>query len=82
MASEGDEDGMRHIYKVRDMYLDEDSWQCRWPISTITVISCIDVVVAHGNYYEVPTQWDTLEVFHDLQSLSLSRQGLDNQRYV
>ncbi len=38
------------------------------------------VAVAHGlNYYEVPTQWNTLEVFHDLQSRRYLVMGLDNQ---
>ena len=73
-------DGMRHIYKVRDMYLDEDSWQ----VSIADLYDNRDqlyrVAVAHGlNYYEVPTQWDTLEVFHDLQSRRYLAMGLDNQ---
>lgn len=73
-------DGMRHIYKTRVMYLDEDSWQ-------VSIADLYDnrnelyrVAVAHGlNYYEVPTQWDTLEVFHDLQSRRYLAMGLDNQ---
>ncbi|HAY93784.1 DUF1329 domain-containing protein, partial [Shewanella sp.] len=73
-------DGMRHIYKVRDMYLDEDSWQ----VSIADLYDNRDqlyrVAVAHGlNYYEVPAQWDTLEVFHDLQSRRYLAMGLDNQ---
>lgn len=73
-------DGMRHIYKTRVMYLDEDSWQ----VSIADLYDNRDelyrVAVAHGlNYYEVPAQWDTLEVFHDLQSRRYLAMGLDNQ---
>ncbi|MCE9684733.1 DUF1329 domain-containing protein [Shewanella sp. AS16] len=72
--------GMRHIYKVRDMYLDEDSWQ----VSIADLYDNRDelyrVAVAHGlNYYEVPTPWSTLEVFHDLQSRRYLAIGLDNE---
>ena len=39
------------------------------------------VAVAHGlNYYEVPTQWSTLEVYHDLQSRRYIAIGLDNEQ--
>lgn len=38
------------------------------------------VAVAHSmNYYEVPTHWTTLEVFHDLQSRRYIAMGLDNE---
>ncbi|MFT5755647.1 MAG: hypothetical protein ACI9LM_000358 [Alteromonadaceae bacterium] len=70
----------RHIYKKRVFFIDEDSWQ-------IAVTDIYDnrnelyrVGVAHGiNYYEVPTQWTTLEVFHDFQSRRYIAMGLDNQ---
>ncbi|MGB0946896.1 MAG: DUF1329 domain-containing protein, partial [Pseudoalteromonas marina] len=59
-------DDTRHIYKKRVFYIDEDSWQ-------VTVTDIYDnrdqlyrVAMAYGlNYYEVPTQWSTLEVYHD-----------------
>lgn len=36
--------------------------------------------MAHGlNYYEVPTHWSTLEVYHDLQSRRYIAIGLDNE---
>mgnify|MGYP000226981594 FL=1 len=36
--------------------------------------------MAHGlNYYEVPTQWSTLEVYHDFQSRRYIAMGLDNE---
>jgi len=70
----------RHTYKKRVFYIDEDSWQ-------IAVTDIYDdrnelyrVGVAHGiNYYEVPTQWSTLDVFHDLQSKRYIALGLDNE---
>ncbi|ABV87261.1 DUF1329 domain-containing protein [Shewanella pealeana] len=73
-------DGMRHIYKARTFYIDEDSWQ----VSVADLYDNRDelyrVAIAHGlNYYEVPTQWSTLEVFHDLQSRRYIAMGLDNE---
>ncbi|MCL1073221.1 DUF1329 domain-containing protein [Shewanella dokdonensis] len=73
-------EGMRHIYKTRVFYLDEDSWQ----ISVADLYDNRDelyrVVQAHAiNYYEVPVQWSTLEVYHDLQSRRYLALGLDNQ---
>ena len=61
-------------------YIDEDSWQ-------VTVTDIYDnrdqlyrVAMAYGlNYYEVPTQWSTLEVYHDLNSRRYLAIGLDNQ---
>ena len=73
-------DGMRHIYKKRTFYIDEDSWQ----VAVTDIYDNRDelyrVGVAHGiNYYDVPTQWSTLEVFHDLQSRRYIAMGLDNE---
>ncbi|MCL1078488.1 DUF1329 domain-containing protein [Parashewanella spongiae] len=72
--------GTSHLYKTRVFYIDEDSWQ----ISAADLYDNRDqlyrVAVAHGlNYYEVPTQWSTLEVFHDLQSRRYIAMGLDNE---
>ena len=72
--------GTRHTYKKRVFYIDEDSWQ----IAVSDIYDNRDelyrVAVAHGiNYYEVPTQWSTLEVFHDLQSRRYIAMGLDNE---
>ncbi|MDF0535291.1 DUF1329 domain-containing protein [Shewanella yunxiaonensis] len=72
--------GMRHIYKTRVFYLDEDSWQ----ISVADLYDNRDqlyrVAQAHAiNYYEVPVLWSTLEVYHDLQSRRYLALGLDNQ---
>ena len=73
-------DDTRHIYKKRVFYIDEDSWQ-------VTVTDIYDnrdqlyrVAMAYGlNYYEVPTQWSTLEVYHDLNSRRYLAIGLDNK---
>ena len=70
----------RHIYKKRVFYIDEDSWQ-------VVVTDIYDnrdelyrVGVSHTiNYYEVPTLWSTLDVFHDLQSRRYIALGLDNE---
>ncbi|SET11627.1 DUF1329 domain-containing protein [Thalassotalea agarivorans] len=73
-------DGTRHQYKKRVFFIDEDSWQ----IAVTDIYDNNDelyrVGVAHGiNYYEVPTQWSTLEVFHDLNSRRYIAIGLDNE---
>jgi hypothetical protein len=73
-------DNTRHTYKKRVFYIDEDSWQ----IAVADIFDNRDelyrVAVAHGlNYYEVPTQWSTLEVFHDFQSRRYITMGLDNE---
>ncbi|XQW86663.1 DUF1329 domain-containing protein [Thalassotalea piscium] len=70
----------RHTYKKRVFFIDEDSWQ----VAVTDIYDDRDelyrVGVAHGlNYYEVPTQWSTLEVFHDLQSKRYIAMGLDNE---
>lgn len=70
----------RHTYKKRVFFIDEDSWQ----IAITDIYDNRDelyrVGMAHGlNYYEVPTQWSTLEVFHDLQSRRYIALGLDNE---
>jgi hypothetical protein len=73
-------ESMRHTYQKRVFFIDEDSWQ-------IAVTDIYDsrnelyrVGVAHAiNYYDVPTQWSTLEVFHDLQARRYIAMGLDNE---
>ncbi|TYK66957.1 DUF1329 domain-containing protein [Colwellia echini] len=73
-------EGMRHIYKKRIFYIDEDSWQ----VAVTDIYDNRDelyrVGIAHTvNYYEVPTLWSTLDVFHDLQSRRYIALGLDNE---
>jgi hypothetical protein len=73
--------GMTHIYSRRVFYLDEDSWQ-------IAVADNYDLdgnlwrtSEAHAlNYYQVPVQWSTLEVYYDLEAQRYLVSGLDNQR--
>jgi hypothetical protein len=70
----------RHIYSKRRLYLDEDSWQA-------AVVDQYDgrgelwrVSLAYlKNYYELPTTWSALDVFHDLQARRYHVQGLDNE---
>ncbi|MCF6236560.1 MAG: DUF1329 domain-containing protein [Gammaproteobacteria bacterium] len=73
-------EGMRHIYKRRTFYIDEDSWQILlvdqydnrdqlWRVSEGHVI----------NYYEIPLLWTTLEVHTDLQAGRYLVMGLDNE---
>lgn len=72
--------GKRHSYSKRTFYLDEDSWQ-------IAVVDQYDrrgslwrVSMAYiKNYYEVPTTWSALDVFHDLRSGRYHVQYLDNE---
>ena len=72
---------MKHIYKRRVFYLDEDSWQ-------VSVADNYDMdgnlwrtSEAHGlNYYNVPVHWSALEVYHDLGKQRYLVSGLDNTR--
>lgn len=72
--------GARHLYSKRTFYIDEDSW-------SIAVADQYDVRgelwrVSQAflkNYYEVPTTWSALDVFHDLKSKRYHAQYLDNE---
>ena len=75
--------GMRHIYKRRTFYLDEDSWQ----ILSVDIYDNRDQLwrVSEGhviNYYEVPVIWTTLEVTTDLQAGRYLALGLDNESRI
>ncbi|WP_213608249.1 DUF1329 domain-containing protein [Pseudoalteromonas sp.] len=73
-------DDTRHIYKKRVFYIDEDSWQIHVTDIYDNRDQLYRVAMAYGlNYYEVPTQWSTLEVYHDLNSRRYLAIGLDNQ---
>ncbi|QIR14438.1 DUF1329 domain-containing protein [Shewanella aestuarii] len=73
-------EGMRHIYKTRVFYIDEDSWQVSLTDMYDNRDELYRVGTAHSiNYYEVPTHWSTLEIFHDLQSRRYLAMGLDNE---
>jgi len=70
----------RHIYKKRVFYIDEDSWQVAITDIYDNRDELYRVGISHTiNYYEVPTQWSTLDVFHDLQSRRYIALGLDNE---
>ena len=73
-------DGMRHQYKRRTFYIDEDSWQ----IVAVDIYDNRDelwrVSEGHGiNYYDVKNFWTTLELNYDLQSGRYLAFGLDNE---
>ncbi|MEY1661755.1 DUF1329 domain-containing protein [Isoalcanivorax beigongshangi] len=72
--------GQRHAYERRTFYIDADSWQ----------IAAVDQYDRRGelwrvslafikNYYEVPTQWTALDVFHDLRARRYHAQLLANE---
>lgn len=69
--------GARHIYSKRTLFLDEDSWQA-------AVVDQYDgrgelwrVSIAYlKNYYDLPTTWSALDVFHDLQARRYHVQNL------
>ena len=70
----------RHQYKKRVFYIDEDSWQ----IAATEMYDNQDQLwrtgMLHGvNYYELPVQWSTMEVIHDLKSGRYLALGLDNE---
>ncbi|MBT8131768.1 MAG: DUF1329 domain-containing protein [Gammaproteobacteria bacterium] len=74
-------DGIRHVYKRRTFYIDEDSWQ----ILAEDIYDNRDQIwrVAEGhaiNYYEVPTLWTTLDVYTDLQVGRYLALGLNNEQ--
>ena len=72
--------GVRHIYKRRTFYIDEDSWQ----ILAVDLYDNRDQLwrVSEGhaiNYYEVPTLWTTIDAHYDLQIGRYLAIGLNNQ---
>ncbi|QBY05821.1 DUF1329 domain-containing protein [Thalassotalea sp. HSM 43] len=73
-------DGTSHVYKTRVFYIDEDSWQVSVSDMYDNRDQLYRVAQAHGlNYYELPAQWSTLEVYHDLNSRRYIAIGLDNE---
>ena len=72
--------GKRHIYSKRVLYLDEDSWGAAvvdqydgrgelWRVSMAYLV----------NFYDRPTTWTGLDVYHDLQARRYHAQGLANE---
>ncbi len=73
-------EGLRHIYGKRTFYIDEDSWQVHVADMYDNRNELFRLAVAYGlNYYEVPTHWSTLEVYHDFNSRRYLAIGLDNE---
>ena len=73
-------DGMRHVYRKRVFYLDEDTWG----IAVADLYDSADdlwrVSMAYiKTYYELPVTWTTVDVFHDLKARRYHLQGLDNE---
>lgn len=76
-------DEFRHIYQKRVFFIDEDSWQIQLADMYDNRGELYRVAVAYGvNYYEVPTQWSTLDVYHDLNSRRYLAIGLDNEEQM
>ncbi|RDV26188.1 DUF1329 domain-containing protein [Alteromonas aestuariivivens] len=74
-------EGFRHIYQKRVFFIDEDSWQIQVADMYDNRGELYRVGFAYGvNYYEVPTQWSTLDVYHDLNSRRYLAMGLDNEK--
>lgn len=72
--------GISHVYGKRVFFIDEDSWQVHVADLYDARGQLYRVATAHGlNYYEVPTHWSTLEVYHDLNSRRYIAIGLDNE---
>lgn len=72
--------GLSHVYGKRVFFIDEDSWQIHVADLYDARGQLYRVATAHGlNYYEVPTHWSTLEVYHDLNSRRYIAIGLDNE---
>lgn len=76
-------EGLRHVYQKRVFFIDEDSWQVQVADMYDNRGELYKVAVAYGiNYYEVPTHWSTLDVYHDLNSRRYLALGLDNEDKV
>ncbi len=73
----------RHVYQKRVFYIDEDSWQIQVADMYDNRGELYRVGIAHGvNYYDVPTHWSTLDVYHDLNSRRYLAIGLDNEEQM
>ncbi len=76
-------DGFRHVYQKRVFFIDEDSWQIQVADMYDNRGELYRVAFAYGiNYYEVPTHWSTLDVYHDLNSRRYLAIGLDNEEQM
>ena len=72
-------DGTSHIYKRRTFYLDEDSWMALVVDKYDARDQLWRVAEQHNiNFYDIPMQYPSLEVHHDLQSGRYIAMGLRN----
>ncbi|NQD91518.1 DUF1329 domain-containing protein [Pseudomonas sp. CrR25] len=70
----------RHIYSKRTLYLDEDSWQIAEVDQYDTRGELWRVSIAYlKNYYNLPTTWSAVDVFHDLQARRYNVMNLDSE---
>jgi hypothetical protein len=70
-----------HVYSRRVFYLDEDSWQIAAAENYDQQGELWRYSEGHPiNYYQVPVQWYTLEIFHDLRQRRYLAYGLNNKR--
>ena len=73
-------EGVRHIYKRRTFYIDEDSWQVLAVDQYDNRDQLWRVSEGHAiNYYDVPTLWTTVDAHYDLQIGRYLALGLNNQ---
>jgi len=70
----------RHVYKKRVFYLDEDSWLCLAAEMYDKRDQLYRVLLSHViNYYDLPTIFTTLDIYHDLYSRRYVACQLDNE---
>jgi len=73
-------EGVRHVYKRRTFYFDEDSWQALVVDQYDNRDELWRVSEGHAiNYYEVPALWTTVDAHYDLQIGRFLAVGLNNQ---
>jgi Protein of unknown function (DUF1329) len=71
--------GVKHIYSRRVFYVDEDSWQIAVSDSYDQDGRLWRTAEAHAmNFYEMPLQWTTMEVYYDFEQRRYLVMGLDN----
>ena len=72
-------DGTSHVYKRRTFYIDEDSWMTLVVDKYDSRDQLWRVSEQHNiNFYDIPMQYPSLEVHHDLQSGRYIAMGLRN----
>ena len=72
-------DGTSHLYKRRTFYLDEDSWMALVVDKYDNRDQLWRMAEQHNiNFYDIPMQYPSLEVHHDLQSGRYIAMGLRN----